>query len=116
MTVKGVCESGKLPAAKVTCEEKRSLATRESAFEVFEAVVDDNLCHIFARIAGEEADLGELPPQRDVLPAKRAAALAHRHFRKGQGQIPHADSAQSSQKNVHQQAKADADRARQRTR
>ena len=65
-------------------EKEDSFAASVGALVVFKAVIDDDARDIFARVAGKEADFGELASEGDEFSAKQAAAFALRHFWEGE--------------------------------
>ncbi len=108
-------EGRKFPGTQVRCQKENSFATREGTLKVFEALVNNHLVHVLARVAGEEADFGELAPEGNVFTTKNLAALAAGHPRKGQGQVTHPHAAQASVEKVDNQADGDATSAGQGT-
>ena len=100
MAVERVGEGGELPGSEVSGEEEDAFAAGVGALEVFESVIDDDAGDIFAGVAREEADFGELASEGDEFAAKQAAAFALRHFREGESQVAQADAAQASVKRV----------------
>ena len=81
MSLQRVGEGGEFPGSEVSGEEEDAFAAGIGALEVFEAVVDDDARDIFAGVAGEEADFGELASEGDEFAAKQAAAFALRAYR-----------------------------------
>jgi hypothetical protein len=100
MALQRMSEGGEFPGSEVSSEKKNAFAASVRALEVFEAVVDYDAGDIFAGVAREEADFGELASEGDEFAAKQAAALAGRHFREGESQIAQADVTQASVKRV----------------
>src|SRR5208337_2760550 len=96
MTLQRVSESGKLPGSEVAGEKQDAFAASVGALEIFKAVIDDDAGDIFAGVAREEADLGELASEGDEFAANQAAALAGRHFWEGKSQVAQANAAQAS--------------------
>jgi hypothetical protein len=112
MSLERVKEGGEFPCSEVSGEKEDAFAASVGALEVFEAVIDNDSRDIFAGVAGEETDLGELASERNKLAAQQVAALAFRHFREGQRQVAQADIAQASVNGVDGQAQRDSDSAR----
>jgi hypothetical protein len=101
MTLQGVSESGEFPSSEVSGEKKNAFAANVSALEVFKPVIDDYAGDIFAGVAREEADFGELASERNEFAAKQAAALARRHFGESESQVAQADATQASVNRVY---------------
>jgi|SRR6266852_2504325 len=101
MALQRVSESGEFPGSEVSGEKKDAFAASVGALEVFKAVIDDDVGDIFAGVAREEADFGELAAERDEFAAKQAAALALRHFGEGESQVAQADATQASVNGVY---------------
>jgi hypothetical protein len=80
----------------VTGEKKNAFAASVGALEVFKCIIDDDAGDIFASVAREEADFGELASEGDEFAAEETAALARRHFREGESQVAQADATQAS--------------------
>ena len=83
MTLQRVSEGGEFPGAEMAGEKQDPFAASIGALEVFKSVIDDYAGDIFAGVAREEADFGELASEGDEFAAKQAAALALLHFREG---------------------------------
>jgi hypothetical protein len=92
MPLQGVSEGGKFPGSEVSGEKQNAFATSVSALEVLKSVIDDDTRDIFAGVAGKKADFGKLASEGDEFAANQAAALARRHFGKGETQIAEADA------------------------
>ena len=60
MPLQRVGEGGEFPGSEVGGEKENAFAARVSALEVFKTVIDNDTRDIFAGVAGEEADFGEL--------------------------------------------------------
>jgi hypothetical protein len=90
-----VSESGEFPGTEVGGEKQNAFAASVSALEIFKAVIDDDARNIFAGVAGEQADFGELASEGNEFAANQAAALARRHFREGESQIAHGNATQA---------------------
>jgi len=101
MTVQRVSEGGELPGSQVSGEKQNAFASSVRALEVFKSVVDDDAGDIFSCVTREEADFGELASEGDEFAAKKAAALALRHFREGERQVAQADATQPSVNGVY---------------
>jgi hypothetical protein len=93
-------------------EKENAFAASVGALEVFKAVIDDDAGDIFAGVAGEEADFGELASERNEFSANQTAALALGHFGEGEREVAHANAAQAPVKRVDGQPEGDADGAR----
>jgi hypothetical protein len=91
-----VSESGEFPGSQVSGKKQDPFAASVGALEVLKALIDDDAGHIFAGVAREEADFGELASERNEFAAKKAAALRLRHFGEGEGQVAQADAPQAS--------------------
>jgi hypothetical protein len=66
------------------------------ALEVLKAVINDDAGNIFASVAREETDFGQLAAKGDKFAAQQAATLTLGHFREGESQIAQADATQTS--------------------
>ena len=113
--MQGMGEGRKFPRAQMAGQKENSFATREGTLEVFEAFINNPLVHVFARIAGKEANLGELAAEGNVFTTKNVATLAAGHPGKGQRQVTHPHMAQASVEEVHHKAEGDASSAGQGT-
>jgi hypothetical protein len=91
-----VREGGEFPGSEVACEKQNAFAASVGALEVFKAVIDDDARDIFASVAGEEANLGELASEGNEFSAHETATLAWRHFRKSESQVAQTDATQAS--------------------
>jgi hypothetical protein len=100
MALQRVSKGGEFPGSEVSGEKEDAFAASVGALEVFKAVIDDYAGDVFAGVAREEADFGELASERNEFAAKQAAALALRHFREGESQVAQADAAQPSVNSV----------------
>ena len=105
-------EGGEFPASEMAGKEEDSFAAGEGVLVIFESAVDDDIGDILARIAGKEADLGELAAEGNVFSAQNAAAIFGRHLREGESEVAHADFAQAAMKMKDGEAEGDADGAR----
>jgi hypothetical protein len=96
MAVERAGEGAELPGSEVSGEKQDAFAALVGAFVVFEALIDDRTRNIFTGVTGEEADFGQLTPERDELSAKQAAAIGIRDFREGESEVAEADATQAS--------------------
>ncbi len=93
-------------------QKQNAFAAGAGALEVFKTVVHDDAVDVFAGVTREQAELGELAAEGDVFSAKNTAAIARVHFGEGEGEVAHADAAQSSVNEVDDEAEGDAFGAR----
>ena len=80
-----VREGGKFPCPEVSGEKENAFAAGVGALKIFEAIVDDDLRNIFARVPGEKADFGELAAEGDKFSAQQFAAFARAAFPETRG-------------------------------
>ena len=106
--MQGMGEGGEFPGAEVSSQKQNAFAAGVGALEVLEPVVDYDAGDVFARVAGEKADFGELASERNENTAQDAASLAATHLGEREGEVAHADSAQASVKQVHHQPEGDS--------
>jgi hypothetical protein len=96
----------------VAGEKQNAFAASVSAFEVFKAVIDDDAGNIFAGVAGEKADFGELTSERNEFSANQAAAFALWHFGEGESEVAQGNATQASVNRIDGQPQCDSDGAR----
>src|SRR5208337_5106685 len=106
-------EGGEFPGSEVAGEKQNALAASVRALEIFKALIGNDAGRVFAGVAREEADFGELASEGDEFAAQQAAALGRRHFREGESQVAEADAAQASVDEVDDEAESDSLCARQ---
>ena len=87
MSIQRVCERGEFPPPKVPGEEQHSLAPRDRALKIFEAVVHHDFFNILACIFWEKTNFRQLSSERGKHTPQDASAFPAAHLRIGERKI-----------------------------